>query len=70
MDGIVPLNPTSFTDCCHSMRGEVGFYFSYLYLCAFESMYFIMLAARAVFDMMNTPSMQYVSVHVPVCDHL
>lgn len=52
------------------MGGEVDSYFSCLYLCAFESMYFIMLAARAVFDMMNTPSMQHVSIHVPVCDHL
>lgn len=73
MDGrpwIVPLNPTSLTDCSHSVSGEVDFYFSYLYPCAFESMYFIILADWAVFDMMNTPSMQYVSICWSVCDHL
>lgn len=49
-----PLNAPSFTDCCHYTRGRVDFYFSYSWDGAFESMCFIIMAARAVFDMMIT----------------
>lgn len=60
----VPLNPTSFTDCCHSMRRTVDF--SHLDLRAFERQYSIMLRARARL-WYDDQSQHAVCIHTCVC---